>query len=191
MWKHVIIDDFLSKKHFDYINEVFDTKPIKNKKPQIVSHSYRVNADGVKQYSNFKGNIISDKFDQNIIREIYETYTPRLMDILKELAPEKVSKYHHSAIIFVVTPKDHVYPNHTDTEHKLLSVVVYLKPDNNTGTILYETKDKKNPKTVEWKPNRALIFSRSDNTWHSYQGDGVNDRYALVFNLTADVDEFN
>ena len=32
--------------------------------------------------------------------------------------------------------------------------------------------------------NRAVFFSRKEReTWHSYQGDGVNDRIALVFNL--------
>ena len=42
----------------------------------------------------------------------------------------------------------------------------------------------KEKKTIDWQQNRGLFFSRIENeTWHSYEGDGVSDRVALVFNL--------
>ena len=46
------------------------------------------------------------------------------------------------------------------------------------------TKKGSEKKTIEWKPNRAVFFSRKENeTWHSYEGDGLNNRVALVYNL--------
>ena len=46
------------------------------------------------------------------------------------------------------------------------------------------TKMVQKKKTIEWKTNRAVFFSRREKeTWHSYEGDGLNDRIALVYNL--------
>lgn len=194
MWKHLIIDDFLSKEHFDYCVNTFDTtledpavlnKSIRNNKKNAVTHTYGLKNGGVKQISEFSGNIKTDKFCEKTLLEMHNTYTPKLLEILKELAPEKVKDYHCSLMIFTLSPKDSRYGLHTDNKDKLLSTVIYLKPENNTGTILYEHKEDKHPQTVEWKQNRALIFSRTDETWHAYKGDGINDRYALVYNLMS------
>ena len=71
-----------------------------------------------------------------------------------------------------------------DTPNKLLSGVVYLKPEKNIGTIFYEDKQGNGRKEIEWKQNRAVFFSRTEReTWHSYQGDGKCNRIALVYNL--------
>lgn len=198
MWKHVIIDDFLTKEHFDYINKTFDTVPpmqsrmIKSFsgkfiefKGEIAAHTYVVTDKKVSQKTRFKANIKTNKFDEKIIKDIYNQYNPKLLELLKELAPEKVKDYNHSILIFTATDKNYKYPIHTDTPDKLLSVVIYLRPEKNVGTILYEDKKGKNPVELEWKQNRALIFSRAENTWHSYQGDGINDRYVLVYNLMS------
>jgi len=194
MWKHLIIDDFLSKEHFDYCVNTFDTtledpavlnKSIRKEKKKAVTHTYIFKNGNMQQESNFIGNILSDKFSEQILLDIHNTYTPKLLEILKELAPEKLKYYDRSALIFTLSPKDSKYGKHTDNPDKLLSTVIYLKPENNTGTILYEHKEDKNPQVVEWKPNRALIFSRTDETWHAYRGDGINDRYVLVYNLMS------
>ena len=45
-------------------------------------------------------------------------------------------------------------------------------------------KRTKNKQEVNWIQNRAVFFSRTEGkTWHSYQGDGVSNRIALVYNL--------
>lgn len=57
---------------------------------------------------------------------------------------------------------------HTDAVNKVFSTVVYLSQDG-SGTPLYRTKDKQSlAKTIEWKPNRALSFFRSDHSWHDF-----------------------
>ena len=59
-----------------------------------------------------------------------------------------------------------------------------FKTNKNTGTIFYSNKKGDDKQEIEWKINRAVFFSRSEkNTWHSYEGDGVSDRIALVYNL--------
>ena len=68
---------------------------------------------------------------------------------------------------------------------KLLSVVIYIAPENNEGTWLYENQSGKNPKQIEWIPNRAFVFSRNDHTWHSYKADGKQNRLTLVYNLRS------
>jgi hypothetical protein len=193
MWKHVIIDDFLSKEHFDYCVKTFDTNlddpavldKSTRKGKKSVAHTYAFKNGGIKQKSKFVGNIKTDKFSEQTLLEMHNIYTPKLLEILKELAPEKVKDYDHALMIFTLSPKDSVYGKHTDIQDKLLSTVIYLKPENNTGTILYEHINDPNPQTVEWKQNRALIFSRTDETWHSYEGDKINDRYVLVYNLMS------
>ena len=87
----------------------------------------------------------------------------------------------------VFTGKLYKFPIHEDSANKLLSVVVYLYPKLNTGTILYSDQSGNDKTIIEWVPNRALIFSREEGvTWHSYEGNGISTRYALVANLRSD-----
>ena len=56
--------------------------------------------------------------------------------------------------------------------------------NENTGTIFYNKKNGEGKTEIDWKLNRGVFFSRKEReTWHSYQGDGINDRIALVYNL--------
>lgn len=172
MWKHVVIDNFLTNEHFEFIKNTYAGGRVK----------ILANERGVKVSERTPD--FSDKITNEFIEELHKTYTPRLLKILEELAPEKIKYYKHTRFIFVKTPKDVLYPMHTDTSDKLLSVVIYLKPEKNSGTILYENGNGDGPIEIEWKQNRAFIFSRETNeTWHSFKGDGVNDRYTLLINL--------
>ena len=109
---------------------------------------------------------------------------------LEKLAPEKVPSIKQLELNLVFTGKNCKFPIHEDSPNKLLSVVVYLYPKVNTGTILYSDENGNDKTVVDWIPNRALIFSREAGvTWHSYEGDGISTRYALVANLRSDVPE--
>ena len=106
------------------------------------------------------------------------------MNILKEICPEKTSLYDYSDFTIIKTKKNSKFPIHDDTPNKLLSGVIYLHPEKNSGTIFYSDKKGSNKTIIDWKPNRAVFFSRKEKeTWHSYEGDGNNDRIALVYNL--------
>ena len=173
MWKHVIIDNFLNQEHLDFIKDAYTGK--------IKAWANNETCEVLQE-----PNTPAHKITKELIAELHKIYTPKLLEVLKELAPEKVDKYKYTRFIFVKTAKNATYPIHRDTVDKLLSVVVYLKPDQNSGTILYEDGDGNNPMMVEWKPNRAFIFSRSEESWHAFKGDGINDRYTLLINITTE-----
>ena len=45
-------------------------------------------------------------------------------------------------------------------------------------------KKSDNKKEAEWVQNRGFFFSITERkTWHSFQGDGISSRLALVYNL--------
>ena len=92
--------------------------------------------------------------------------------------------YDYSDFTIIISKKDSVFPIHDDTPNKLLSGVVYIAPEKNHGTFFYNNKTGENKIIAPWETNKAVFFSRKEReTWHSYEGDGVNDRVVLVFNL--------
>lgn len=181
MWQHLIIDNFLTDEHFDFIcknlifNNVQDSS--ENRDTFAVSKDNVINIRKTNGVTNLHSEFILD---------MYLTYNPRLLTYLESLAPEKMKDYHETNISFVAGSKNYSYEKHTDIRDKLLSVVVYLHPEHNTGTRLYEHPTDQEPaKIVEWRPNRALIFARSDQTWHSFESDKISDRYTLMFYLLS------
>ncbi len=142
--------------------------------------------DEFKVYHNEINNekIINSSIDEKILRKIHNNYFSKAINILKEISPEKVNLYDYSDFTIIITKKDSKFPIHDDTPNKLLSGVVYLYPEKNSGTIFYSDKKGSNKTSIEWKPNRAVFFSRKEKeTWHSYEGDKINNRIALVYNL--------
>ena len=92
-------------------------------------------------------------------------------------------RYHDTAL----TGSNYKFPIHDDTPNKLLSGVVYLRPEKNAGTFFYKNKFGKDKNEIKWKINKAIFFSRSEReTWHSYEGDGNSNRIVLVYNLMTE-----
>jgi hypothetical protein len=133
---------------------------------------------------NKMGDVIETCINRDIIIGLHQRYHKKLLKILKTLDEEKSLLYDYSDLTIIQTGKNYKYPIHDDTPNKLLSGVIYLKPEKNTGTIFYSNKDGSNKNIVDWKQNRAVFFSRKEReSWHSYEGDGVSTRVALVYNL--------
>ena len=122
----------------------------------------KTNPDEVLNYQNkiySNGDIVHSCISPEILKNLQDSCHEIAIKILDELAPKK-------------------------TVNKLLSGVIYLKPESNTGTIIYKNKKGENPNEIKWKKNRALFFSRTEETsWHNYKGDGKNNRIVLVYNL--------
>ena len=133
----------------------------------------------------FENSIFSSDFlSKESLKRFNDNYHEKAIRILKELCPEKVKLYNYSEFNLILTGKNYKFPIHDDTPNKLLSGVIYINPEENIGTIFYSSKTGKNKKEIEWKKNRAVFFSRKEReTWHSYEGNGVNTRVALVYNL--------
>ena len=177
MFKYKLFDKFLTNEDFQAVTnlnlgEISDTG-------KRVFHN--------RIYKN--GNIESSCINKETIKRMHEEYFPQALNVLKELSPKKIDLYEYSEFHIVITGKDYKYPIHVDAHSKLLSGVIYLKPEKNTGTRLYE-ENKKNFIDLEWKPNRALFFSRSKNSFHSYKSNGISSRITLIYNLmTTNVKE--
>ena len=185
MWpKYIVKDNFLNEEHFNLIKNIsFDTK-----QDEWDIYKHKIYNDGkieIDFLSSSQKKGISPLSEENI-KNISDTYHDYMINCLKELAPEKLQHYWYTELNVVNNGKDYLFPIHSDSRDKLLSVVIYISPEKNEGTWLYEDKNGKNAKQVDWKTNRAFIFSRTDNTWHSYKADGINNRLALVYNLRSD-----
>ena len=171
-----VIDNFLEQKHFDFLSKV-DFGKMKPKAWENYANSVE---NGV--VTNSSGHI-----PQDMLIDMEKAYNPKLMKILEELAPNLVKHVTHSDIILTAIGKDLMFHLHTDVKSKLLSTVVYITPEKNSGTLLYNTRiDAKHgtdEEEIEWKQNRAFIFSRTDTSWHNYKADGINPRVVLVYNL--------
>ena len=167
-----IIDNFFDISDFNLVNNV--------KLDEIESNK-------VKVYHNTidKKNVIQQScIDENLIEFIHKKYHQKVLEILKELNLGKSKLYDYTDLTIIKTGKNCKFPIHDDTPNKLLSGVIYLNPEINAGTMFYENKKGDNKKTIPWKKNRAVFFSRKEReTWHSYEGDGKSDRIALIYNL--------
>ena len=166
-----VIDNFLDKDDF---NELCNIKIDYNFNNEFKVYHNEINDD----------QIICSSINENLLKKIHKKYFSKAMKILEELSPKKMDLYDYSDFTIIVTKKNSKFPIHDDTPNKLLSGVIYLSPEKNSGTSFYSDKKGSEKKTIEWKPNRAVFFSRKEReTWHSYEGDGLNDRIALVYNL--------
>lgn len=181
MWKtkYVVLDDFLEKKHFDFLSNIDFGK--------IKDGDWKNYANSIKDGKVLK---LAGEIPAEILIDMEKTYNPKLIKVLNDLAPDLAKQVTHTEITLTAIGKKHHFHIHTDVKSKLLSVTVYITPEKNTGTLLYNTKiDAKtgtDEQEVEWKQNRAFIFSRTDSSWHNYKADGKNKRVVLVYTLRGD-----
>lgn len=167
-----IVDNFLHKEDYQDILSILPDH-VEDKK---TGHYHtRYEKDKI-----FEQNFLSN----SITQRLFKNYHNKALKILKELAPEKVKLYDYSDFSLIATGKKMNFPIHDDNPDKLLTGVIYLSPTQSTGTNFYKDKKGNGIKTIEWKQNRAVFFSRKEKkSWHSYKGDGVATRYILSYQL--------
>ena len=167
-----ILENFLDEKDLVEISSI-KLKEISRKEIMVYHNSIDKN-DQIK----------AECINPEILKNLHKNYHLKALRLLKELNPQKVPLYDYSEFHIIETGADYEFPIHDDTPNKLLSGVIYLKPQNNVGTIFYSNKKGEGKQIIDWKVNRAVFFSRSEReTWHSYKGDGKSNRIALVYNL--------
>lgn len=167
-----ILDNFLDIEDLDLIKNL-NLKKIQNNEVKVYHN---------KIYKT--GEIETDCLSDTQIRNFQSKYHFKALDILKELNSKKIDLYDYSEFHVIETGADYKFPIHDDTPDKLLSGVIYISPENNTGTIFYANKKGDNKQIIDWKVNRGVFFSRIEGeSWHSYEGDGKANRIALVYNL--------
>ena len=117
--------------------------------------------DKIRVYHNkiTKNNeIYSECLSKDSILRFQKNYHDRAIKLLNDLNPNKLLLYDYSEFHIIITGMGAKFPIHDDTPDKLLSGVIYIKPELSTGTSFYETKKGVGKKTVEWKVNRGVFF---------------------------------
>ena len=172
-FKIKIIDDFLNDDHFNELMSIKLKKEVDKNKMQVYHNSID---------KNF--NTTSSTINSDLLVSLQKKYHSKAIEVLKELSPEKVKLYDYSEFVLIETGSNYKFPIHDDTSNKLLSGVIYIKPEINSGTLFYANKKGDKKKQIDWKINKAVFFSRKEQTtWHSFEGDGKSNRIALVHNL--------
>lgn len=186
MWpKSLIKRNFLTKEHLELLKNIEWNTPDTGwdiLTPQLVDGKFhdlmfRSLPEGTQ--SPIPSNIPTA---ENFV-DMYNTYQPMMLAALRRLAPEKIKYHIWTELQVVCTGKDFKFRIHNDSTSKLLSTVVYIAPDQNIGTILYDDEEGTNPREIDWEPNKGFIFSRTEDTWHSYMSDGISRRLTLVYTL--------
>ena len=170
----ITYDNFLNENDFNnLINLKIDS--VEETSTKVYHNS--ISDDGV---------IDNSLISAELLEKLHSNYHQKALKILNDIAPEKVNLYDYSEFMIIKSGKNYKFPIHDDTPNKLLSGVIYLYPEKNTGTLFYSDKKGSEKKIIDWKPNRAVFFSRVERkTWHSFEGDGKSDRIVLVYNLVA------
>ena len=127
---------------------------------------------------------VHDVLSQDLKQTIIESHSAHLDRMLHALAPRKKGLVDHIDLRLAQTGPEAEYPVHEDSLGKILSIVVYLTPEHSTGTLLHRSENDGDPIEIEWRQNRAFVFSRNPkSSWHSYKGDSKGTRRTLLFNL--------
>mgnify|MGYP006107288217 CR=1 FL=1 len=172
MFKYKTIENFLSEVDF---KSLCSLKLRKVSEKEISVYHNAIYKDGKTKV---------ECIEEELLKRLQKNYHEKAIAILEELAPKKAPLYEYSEFHIIETGSKCKFPIHSDTASKLLSGVIYLMPESNKGTFLYENRIGKNPVEIEWKQNKAFFFSREEGkSWHSYEGDKVSNRIALVYNL--------
>lgn len=147
-WPHIVIDDY-------YEPHIFEK--ILNEGKKFLAKNVDRNTRK-QEFQNPDNSILKDCINSRLLDEGY-------FDVLTNHRPyNQLSPYWE--LNFLRGPFS--YPIHDETPRKVLSCVVYVGPEQNAGTRLYDN-NKNFVKEVAWKPNRALIFAAIDDlTWHDY-----------------------
>lgn len=170
----ITYDNFLNEDDF---NNLINLKIDNVEETSTKVYHNSISNDGV---------IDNSLISTELLEKLHSNYHQKAVKILENIAPEKVNLYDYSEFMIIKSGKNYKFPIHDDTPNKLLSGVIYLYPEKNTGTLFYSDKKGSEKEIIDWKPNRAVFFSRVERkTWHSFEGDGKSDRIVLVYNLIA------
>ena len=141
-----IIDNFLNESDLNYLSNL--------KLHRVADNSLKIYHNSIDKFENINVECIDNKR----LKDINSTYHNFAIKILKEINPLKVKLYDYSEFHIIETGANYKFPIHDDTPNKLLSGVIYLRPEQNSGTIFYKNKKGDGKKIVEWKINRAVFF---------------------------------
>ena len=153
--------------------------------------------DKIKQDCEYLQNLRISNILQ-IYPPFFEKYNLTFAKELKILSQELLVDFkkiiehypYHRAVVspwvetqITVIPHNNTYPIHDERYDKILSMVVYVAPVENQGTMLYSSNDENTLEaTVPWKENTSFVFcGQQGKTWHSYGNQSCDNRVSLNF----------
>ena len=123
MWRFVEINNFFEEKDLNFLINQFskiDLSKIKDNEINVFNN---------KIFSN--GRVITSLIKRKELLNLHNKYTPKLLNLLQEIAPKKVKFHNLTDFHLVVQGKNYKHHIHEDDYRKLLSAVVYLDPEKN------------------------------------------------------------
>ena len=125
-----------NEKKIKIIDDFFDTEDFKElsnfKFGSVGSKEIKVHHNMISKDSVIKNDLLNNE----LVLKIHKKYHKRVFELLKELNPEKAELYDYTDLVLIETGSEYKYPIHDDTPNKLLSGVIYLSPEKNSGTSL-------------------------------------------------------
>lgn len=189
-WTHLIIDDFIDDDSFRNLQNNFeDIHRLKGESNRMrvvyPLESLPLDISDSTPSRSIKSRTLVNTISKSVIR-IWEDYYHDINHGVDEsnLASQMIYE------CLRTHPFDKGYRStHTDSEHKLMSVIYYVST-HGAGTTLCkrETEDEIYiDYPIEWKPNRAVVFVRkrmnAGGTWHYIHNDIPHMRHTMNFSI--------
>lgn len=172
-WDHKEIDNFFDTETYDKIKEV--TQLLAARK---FTNELETSVD-IFEYPSILNTI------QKTITEL-ELQTDTILGSFEN--KRQYNKYHWESRFNVTHPKKNS-KLHDEWDRKILSLIVYIEPEESLGTRLYTKKENgtfKMIKQIEWKPNKAFLMCGLDSTtWHSVTS-GNHQRVTINYFIIKD-----
>jgi len=175
-WEYQVIDNILPEDFYkNLVGDLDNLKSLLNSKP--------ANQDGIWLHELIEAGVRQEVIDT--ILDINGLLLKNATKILNQFAVKNLSEIGYFSIPRIgFCPPGTVGGIHDDgdTTDKAMIMVIYISPEKSQGTRLYLKKDPKSfAKEVEWRENRAFVFSPVKNiTWHDFIS-GDRERVTLLF----------
>jgi len=179
-WNYLIIENVFNQQELTSIKDAIpvaaalakSVRPVGSASIDFKLHNAELLAAGMKIETL---NIIYDKTE--IISNNY-------ISILKKLNNYDSAKEYKITSQFSITHNIwyQIHSDYLGSYNKAMTFVVYLTPDDSTGTILY-TGDQKEDfhSIIPWKLNTGMMFAPNEHTWHNFFHYGDTTRATLNF----------
>jgi len=201
-WPHRVVDNFFDEIDLPWIKEAFEVgyEDIQRKFPDCFSDGKLRNYEEIKDKSGNK-NLLLTGFSAYVaffptgrvsatIDEIWKE-SVKLYPYRKNKSPDR--KDFFSCIELNIYPPNLQYGRHMDVFYKSFTGVIYIGEKGEGTTLISGDRQV----DVTWKDNRGLLFMNVDegrrlkkdlndelSTWHSYENNSDDVRYAVNFNMT-------
>lgn len=170
-WTHWVIDNFLPKEIYDQLVNIKDSDDYELVDMSDGRRTTKINPIANKEHIRLRKN---NKVICQELKSITLDWISKLLINEKKL--EWKDDYRFVFDLVKCEPK-YCYQKHVDHKDKILSIVVYLHPEEGNGTILLDEINQQYD--VVWKPNRALLFMTNSHAFHYYKNKTHENRYSL------------